>query len=150
MVSHQAKFSICSDAFEHTSFIPKKYSCSGEDRIPPLKWTNAPNGTKSFALIVDDPDAPHGTFTHWLVKNIPPNTKEIKENTVPGEQVTNSWKIKEWKGPKPPSGTHRYFFKLFALNIDKMKANNLNDFYEEVENHKLDEAHLMGKFSATD
>jgi len=128
--------------------IPKNYTCHGEDKSPALRWENAPSNTKSFALIVDDPDAPHGTWTHWLVKNIPSDKTEIKENEIPGDQVINSWKIEKWKGPKPPSGTHRYFFKLYALNVDRMKANKLEDFYNEVEEHKLDEAILMGKFSA--
>ena len=147
MVTHQSSFKLHSDAFNHADTIPKKYTGDGEDVSPPLKWVNPPADTKSFALIVDDPDAPHGVFTHWLVKDIPKDTKEIKEGSVPGVELTNSWKVKKWKGPKPPSGTHRYFFKLYALNTDKIKADNLNDFYEKVKEHTIGEASYMGKYS---
>jgi Raf kinase inhibitor-like YbhB/YbcL family protein len=148
MVSTGSHFKLYSKAFNHAETIPKKYTGDGEDVNPPLKWENPPDNTKSFALIVEDPDAPHGTFTHWLVKDIDKNTTEIKENSVPGTEVTNSWKVKQWKGPKPPSGTHRYFFKLYALNTDKMKATTLNDFYQQVQDYKIDEATYMGKYSA--
>lgn len=148
MHSINCKFQLFSKTFQHTKNIPKKYTPSGEDYSPPLHWENAPKETKSFALIVDDPDAPHGTWTHWLVKNIPNNLTEIEENNNPGVEVTNSWKIKNWKGPQPPTGTHRYFFKLYALNTDQLKANTLKQFYEEVETHKIDEAILMGKYSS--
>jgi len=126
--------------------IPKKYTGQGQDINPPLKWEGVPEGTKSLALIVDDPDAPVGLWTHWLVKNIPPAVTEIKEHTNPGEGVVNSWKKTEWGGPMPPSGTHRYFFKLYALNVDKMKATTKAMFYKEVEQQKIGEAILMGKY----
>ena len=148
MVSRGKEFKIYSDAFEHSTFIPKKYTGDGEDINPPLRWENIPSNTKSFALIVDDPDAPHGTFTHWLVKDIPADQIEIKENSCPGKEVVSSWKVKKWKGPKPPSGTHRYFFKLYSLNVDKLKAENLKEFYEEVNNYKLGEAQIMAKYSS--
>jgi Raf kinase inhibitor-like YbhB/YbcL family protein len=148
MVSTGSNFKLWSPSFNHAEFIPKKYTGDGEDINPPLKWENPPEDTKSFALIVDDPDAPHGVFTHWLVKDIDKNTTEIKENSCPGTEVNSSWKAKEWKGPKPPSGTHRYFFKLYALNAAKLKATNLHDFYKEVEDHKIAEATYMGKYSA--
>ena len=148
MVSGESSFKIHSDAFKHAATIPKKYTGDGEDVNPSLKWENPPEDTKSFALICDDPDAPNGVWTNWLVKNIPPETREIPEDSVPGVEVTSSWKEKRWRGPKPPSGTHRYFFKLYALNTDKIKANTLIDFYEQVEQHKIDEAVLMGKYSS--
>ena len=128
--------------------IPKRYTPHGEDYNPQLSWTGAPPGTKSFALINDDPDAPVGLWTHWLVKNIPANTTSIKENSVPGVEVTNSWGIKKYKGPKPPSGTHRYYFKLYACNVEKMKANTLEQFYKEIEKVKIGEpAVIMGKYA---
>jgi len=143
-----AKFKVYSDSISDTDFIPKKYTSDGEDVSPPIKWDSAPDETKSFALIVDDPDAPNGTFTHWLVKDIPKNMREIKEGSNPGVEVESSWKVKRWRGPKPPSGIHRYFFKLYALNTEKIKADNLNDFYEEVRDHKIAEASFMGKYAA--
>ena len=128
--------------------IPKRYTPQGEDYNPQLSWTGAPPGTKSFALINDDPDAPVGLWTHWLIKNIPANTTSIKENSVPGVEVTNSWGIKKYKGPKPPSGTHRYYFKLYACNVEKMKANTLEQFYKEIEKVKIGEpAVIMGKYA---
>jgi len=150
MFSLESKFKILSSAFHHSEMIPKKYTPDGEDVNPPLNWENPPAETKSFALIVDDPDAPHGVFTHWMIKDISKNIREIKENSaiLPGKEITNSWKIKKWKGPQPPTGTHRYFFKIFALNTEHIKANNLTEFYEEVQLHKIAEAQIMGKYSA--
>ena len=99
-------------------------------------------------MINDDPDAPVGLWTHWLVKNIPATTTSIKENSVPGVEVTNSWGIKKYKGPKPPSGTHRYYFKLYACNVEKMKATTLEQFYKEIEKVKIGEpAVIMGKYA---
>ena len=116
-----SEFKLTTTSFEDGGMIPKKYTPHAEDYNPQLSWTGAPAGTKSFALINDDPDAPVGLWTHWLVKNIPATTTSIKENSVPGVEVTNSWGIKKYKGPKPPSGTHRYYFKLYACNVEKMK-----------------------------
>ena len=141
-------FKLTTTSFQNEGMIPKKYTPHAEDYNPQLSWTGAPAGTKSFALIVDDPDAPVGLWTHWLVKNIPATTTSIKENTVPGVEVTNSWKIKKYKGPKPPSGTHRYYFKLYACNVEKMKATSLEHFYSEIEKVKIGEpAVIMGKYS---
>jgi Raf kinase inhibitor-like YbhB/YbcL family protein len=146
MVSIEKTFKIYSKAFNDGEFIPKKYTGQGQDVNPPLSWDNPPSETKSFALIVDDPDAPGATFTHWLVKNIPSDCKEIKEGSVVGEEGQNSWKEKKWKGPMPPSGVHRYYFKLYALNVDKLPNRNLDEFYQDCEKYKIDDASLMGKY----
>jgi len=140
------KIVLSSSAFKMNEMIPKKYSGQGEDVNPPLKWDSVPAGTKSLALVVDDPDAPVGLWTHWLVKNIPPSITKIEEDSVPGEEVANSWKKKSWGGPMPPSGTHRYFFKLYALNIEKMVSTTKDQFYKEVEKNKIGEASLMGRY----
>ena len=143
-----SEFKLTTTSFENEGMIPKRYTPHGEDYNPQLSWTGAPPGTKSFALINNDPDAPVGLWTHWLVKNIPANTTSIKENSVPGVEVTNSWGIKKYKGPKPPSGTHRYYFKLYACNVEKMKANTLEQFYKEIEKVKIGEpAVIMGKYA---
>ena len=143
-----SEFKLTTTSFQNEGMIPKRYTPHGEDYNPQLSWTGAPAGTKSFALINDDPDAPVGLWTHWLVKNIPATTTSIAENSIPGVEVTNSWNIKHYKGPKPPSGTHRYFFKLYACKVEKMKANTLKQFYDEIEKVKLCEpAVVMGKFS---
>ena len=143
-----SQFKLTTTSFPNQRMIPKRYTPHGEDFNPQLSWTGAPSGTKSFALINDDPDAPVGLWTHWLVKNIPATTSSIKENSVPGVEVTNSWGIKKYKGPKPPSGIHRYYFKLYACNVEKMKANTLEQFYQEIEKVKIGEpAVIMGKYA---
>ena len=143
-----SEFKLTTTSFENEGMIPKRYTPHGEDYNPQLSWTGVPSGTKSFALINDDPDAPAGLWTHWLVKNIPATTTSIKENSVPGVEVTNSWGIKKYKGPKPPSGTHRYYFKLYACNVEKMKATTLEQFYKEIEKVKIgDPAVIMGKYT---
>ena len=143
-----SEFKLTTTSFENEGMIPKRYTPHGEDYNPQLSWTGAPAGTKSFALINDDPDAPVGLWTHWLVKNIPATTTSTKENSVPGVEVTNSWGIKKYKGPKPPSGTHRYYFKLYACSVEKMKATTLEQFYKEIEKVKIGEpAVIMGKYT---
>ena len=139
-------FKITTPSFKNEGSIPKKHSPQAEDVNPELNWTGAPAETKSFALIVDDPDAPVGLWSHWLVKNIPASTTKIKENSVPGEEVTNSWGIKKYKGPLPPSGTHRYFFKLYALKVEKINAKNMKDLYSEVEKNQIACATVMGTY----
>ena len=141
-------FSISSPSFSNNKPMPKKHTPYAEDYNPELQISNAPSNTKSFALINDDPDCPVGLWTHWLVKDIPADTKVIKENSVPGVEVTNTWGIKKYKGPKPPSGTHRYYFKLYACNVEKMKATTLEQFYKEIEKVKIGEpAVIMGKYA---
>ena len=109
---------LTSSVFKHKEKIPTKYTCDGDDVSPPLKIEEAPEGTKSFALIVDDPDAPVGTWVHWVVWNIPADTKDIAENTAPGTEGLNDFGKTPYGGPCPPSGTHRYFFKLYALDTE--------------------------------
>jgi len=136
-----------STAFNQNDMIPAKFTCQGEDINPDLSWEDVPEGTKSFALIMDDPDAPMGTWIHWLVKDIPANVKEIEENSVPGKEVDNSFGRGNYGGPCPPSGVHRYFFKLYALNVESLEAENSDDLYKQVEQHKIEEAVLMGKYT---
>ncbi|MHA1578490.1 MAG: YbhB/YbcL family Raf kinase inhibitor-like protein [Candidatus Freyarchaeota archaeon] len=138
-----------SNDFEHEGMIPSRFTCDGEDISPHLEWSEAPEGTKSFALIVDDPDAPMGTWVHWLVCDIPPTVTEIPRNSVPegARQVRNDFGKLDYGGPCPPSGTHRYFFKLYALNVEKLEnVKEKNEFYRRVEEHKIGEAVLMGRY----
>ena len=137
-----------SDNFEHEGTIPSEFTCDGEDISPHLKWEEVPEDTKSFALIMDDPDAPLGAWVHWLVCNIPKEAREIPKNSVPEKavQVKNSFRKKEYGGPCPPFGTHRYFFKLYALDVEKLKATNKRKLYKEIEKHKIAEAVLMGRY----
>jgi Raf kinase inhibitor-like YbhB/YbcL family protein len=106
---------VSSPAFEADQSIPSNYTCEGKGINPPLEIAGIPEKAYSLVLIVDDPDAPGKTWVHWLVWNIP-ITHHIKENSVPGEQGMNDFKRVAWGGPCPPSGTHRYFFKVYALD----------------------------------
>jgi len=112
------EFKLTSPAFNHGSQIPSKYTCDGEDINPHLVIHGVPAEAKSLALMMEDPDAPTGLFIHWVVWDIPPETREIREHSAPfgtGEGL-NSWGESGYGGPCPPSGTHRYFFRLFALD----------------------------------
>ncbi|TFF84411.1 YbhB/YbcL family Raf kinase inhibitor-like protein, partial [Candidatus Heimdallarchaeota archaeon] len=119
-----ADFKLSSPVFKHNGSIPKKYTCQGEDISPPLKIANIPDKTKSLVLIVDDPDAPVGTWIHWLAWDIDPKITNIEEASTPkGATIgKNSWGKNEYGGPCPPKGEHRYFFKLYALD----KTLNIN------------------------
>ena len=108
---------ISNTAFKNNNKIPPKYTCSGEDVNPQLDITGIPEETKSLVLIIDDPDAPMGNWVHWIVWNIPP-TNMIKEKSVPGVEGINDFGKHSYGGPCPPSGTHRYFFKVAALDTE--------------------------------
>jgi len=112
------QLSIKSPAFEHGKLIPKKYSCDGQDINPPLTIEGIPKEAKTLVLAVDDPDAPSGTFDHWIVWNIPASASKIGENTVPGTEGMNGARQQGYMGPCPPWGTHRYFFKVYALDTE--------------------------------
>jgi Raf kinase inhibitor-like YbhB/YbcL family protein len=138
---------LYSSAFQNEEFIPKKYCCKGEDINPELQWDNVPEGTKSFALSVKDPDAPIGTFVHWLVYDIDKNMRKIEENSVPGKQVENNFGKDGYGGPCPPSGVHRYYFRLHALDVETLGSiETMKEFDQKVEEHTIEKAELMGKF----
>ncbi|MGH2574220.1 MAG: YbhB/YbcL family Raf kinase inhibitor-like protein [Ignavibacteria bacterium] len=146
---------LTSTAFEEGGMIPKKYTCDGEDISPPLSWTSAPSGTKNFAIICDDPDAPAGTWVHWVIYNLPADQMNLSENISSKKQLENDARhgINDFRkfgygGPCPPSGTHRYFFKLYALDS---KINLEGDVAKDqllkaMEGHILAEGQLMGKY----
>ncbi len=117
---------VSSSAFAHNGYIPAKYACDGENVSPPLLIEGIPENAESLVLIMDDPDAPVGTWDHWILINIPVNhdrtAVSIRENAAPGTQVLNSFGRHEYGGPCPPSGTHRYFFKAYALD-EELKVN---------------------------
>jgi Raf kinase inhibitor-like YbhB/YbcL family protein len=111
------KMKITSSAFQEGANIPSQFTCDGAGTSPPLQITDIPSEAKSLALIVDDPDAPGGLFTHWTVWNIPPQTSAVGEGSAPkGMKGTNDFSKSGYGGPCPPSGTHRYYFKIFALD----------------------------------
>jgi len=130
--------------------IPAKYCCDGADVSPPLSIEGAPKETKSLALIVDDPDAPVGTWVHWVVWNIGVGTREIPENAVPQGAVEgmNDFRKRKYGGPCPPSGTHRYFFKLYALDAPlPLKPGAAKAQVEEaMKGHVLAQAELIGLY----
>ena len=142
---------IKSDAFANGQSIPAKYSCTGRNISPALTWGNAPAGTQSFALIVDDPDAPMGTWVHWVVFNIPSTTTGLEESADTGAVSVgkNSSGKMSYDGPCPPSGTHRYFFKLYA--VDSMLSLSPGATKEQLlgamQGYILAQGELMGTFS---
>ena len=141
---------LTSPVFKNRENIPKKFTCQGQDINPELEIAGIPKGTKSLALIMDDPDAPGGTFVHWLLWNIDPKRKKIEENSLPKEATVgiNSWDKNSYGGPCPPSGTHRYFFKLFAIDTQlELGANNKKtDLLNEIQKHKLAQTELVGLY----
>ena len=142
------RLELTSDAFENNALIPSKYTCDGEDINPSLKIGEVPFRAKSLVLIIDDPDAPDGTWTHWVVININPKIKEIKENSIPGIELTNSFQRTSYGGPCPQSGKHRYLFKVFALDT-KLEADSNAD-KKAVENamqgHVLAQSEIIGLY----
>ena len=138
---------LTSPEFTHNSMIPKKFTCQGEDINPHLVIEEIPPSAVSLALINDDPDAPVGTWDHWIVFNIPPSEK-IAQNSVPGTQGKNSWGRNDYGGPCPPSGTHRYFFKIYALDtkLDLPEGASKQQVEQAMEEHILDQAELIGLY----
>jgi Raf kinase inhibitor-like YbhB/YbcL family protein len=146
-----ATLKISSSAFAHNGSIPSKYTCDGADVSPPLAIESVPPEVKSLVLIVDDPDAPVGTWVHWVVWNISPATKEIKENSVPpgASQGMTDFRKQKYGGPCPPSGTHRYFFKLYALDsLLTLSSNSTKATVEgAMKGHILAQTELIGLYS---
>jgi Raf kinase inhibitor-like YbhB/YbcL family protein len=145
-------FELTSPAFASGQPIPAQYTCDGQDISPPLQWHDAPKDTQSFALIMDDPDAPAGDWVHWLLYNLPADLRELLENAAlpQGSQTgKNSWGRFEYGGPCPPRGTHRYFFKLYALNttLDQAAGNSKAHLLKAIARHTLAQAELMGTYS---
>ncbi|TAL05668.1 MAG: YbhB/YbcL family Raf kinase inhibitor-like protein [Verrucomicrobia bacterium] len=142
---------ITSQAFTDGGKIPDKYTMYGDNLIPPLHLDGVPEKARSLALVVDDPDAPSGNFSHWILFNMDPKIRDIKENSVPAMamQARNDFGETEYDGPKPPSGEHRYYFKAFALDtmLPLNRGSKRPDFKREAKGHVLDTASLMGKYA---
>ncbi len=150
-VSMQSSLKIESNAFLDGELIPPKYTCDGENIIPPLLISNVPENAKSLVLIVDDPDAPMGIWNHLLLWNIDPSIYRIDEGKLPeNAQIgKNDFGKNEYGGPCPPSGTHRYFFKLFALDttLDLDINSGRKELDKKMEGHIITSASLMGRYS---
>lgn len=136
--------------------IPRQYTCDGGDQSPPLQWDEPPPGTRSFALIADDPDAPSGTFVHWVLFNLPAEARMLPEGIRPEARLAdgarhgrNSWGNQGYGGPCPPGGSHRYFFKLYALDtmLDLPAGASKEQLLRAMQGHTLAETELMGVYS---
>jgi Raf kinase inhibitor-like YbhB/YbcL family protein len=145
-----------SAVFEANQTIPTKYTCDGEDVSPPLTWDDPPTGTQSLVLICDDPDAPRGTWVHWVVYNLPPDVRNLPEG-IPsqptlsngGIQGTNDFRKLGYGGPCPPSGSHRYFFKLYALDtlLDLEPGATKAQIEQAMQSHILAGGELIGNYT---
>ena len=149
-------FELTSTAFAAGERIPGKYTCDGEDISPPLQWSNAPGDTQSFALIADDPDAPIGTWVHWVLYNLPGETRALPQAVPPDADLPDgsrhgksSWGRLSYGGPCPPGGTHRYFFKLYALDtvLDLPAGASKEQLLQAMEGHILAQTELMGLYT---
>ncbi len=148
-------FTLSSPAFVAGTQIPVRYTCDGNDESPPLSWRDAPAGVQSFALIMDDPDAPMGTWVHWVIFNIPassiglpagvPPQPRLKDGSIQG---VNSWRRIGYGGPCPPRGQHRYFFKLYALDtrLSLGSSATKTDLLQAMQGHILAQTELMGVY----
>jgi Raf kinase inhibitor-like YbhB/YbcL family protein len=145
-----AKMKITSSAFQQGANIPSKFSCDGANTSPPLQFSDPPTEAKSLVLIVDDPDAPSGLFTHWAVWNISPQTITIAEGSTPkGVQGTNDFGKSGYGGPCPPSGSHRYYFKIFALDreLDLPFGAKRGQLDAAMKGHVVAQGEVMGRYS---
>jgi len=152
------EFTLKSDGFLEGAPIPSTYTCNGDDISPPIAWSGAPNDTNTFALIMDDPDAPVGTWVHWVLFNLPGDATTLVVRfpadavlTDGTQQGTNSWGKIGYGGPCPPSGVHRYFFKLYALDTSLAldESATKEDVLAAMEGHILMETELMGTYNAS-
>lgn len=143
-----ADLSVKSPAFKQGELIPKKYTCDGEDINPPLIIEGVPKEAKTLVLAMDDPDAPSGTWDHWIVWNIAASTAKIGEDSVPGMEGENSFGRTGYGGPCPPSGTHRYFFKVYALDtqLNLTGRSKKKDAEKVMQGHVLAKGELMGVY----
>jgi Raf kinase inhibitor-like YbhB/YbcL family protein len=146
---------IKSSSFNHEDMIQAKYTCDGQNISPPLAWSGAPKETKSFALICDDPDAPAGTWVHWVIFDIPSNINFLPEKVAKQEEIAglgkngkNSSRRYGYDGPCPPGGTHRYYFKLYALDtiLNLNTGLSKEELLKAMKGHVLAEAQVMGKY----
>jgi Raf kinase inhibitor-like YbhB/YbcL family protein len=146
-----SKLSLTSSAFQDSQPISPQYSCDGANQSPPLSWGEPPAGTKSFALVVDDPDAPSGTFHHWGAYDIPASTRFLAAGQKVGTEVMNDMNKPGYRGPCPPPGhgPHHYHFKLFAFDVARLgvsPAAKVADIEAAAQNHAIGQAELIGTY----
>ena len=128
--------------------IPSEFTCDGKNVSPELSWKDVPEETKSFALAVTDPDAPGGNWIHWLVYDISKTLRKIERRSLPlgAKEVENDFGRRTYGGPCPPSGTHRYFFTLYALKTENLEGLNKRNFFEKVKKHTIEKAEIVGLY----
>ena len=142
-----------SSVFQHLGLIPQRYTCDGEDVSPPLTWSDLPPNTKSFCLICDDPDAPMGTWDHWVIVNLPSELSHLPEGIQTFPEGTllgrNSWGRSDYGGPCPPDREHRYYFTLYALDkdLDVSEGVSKQDVLTAMTGHILNQTVLMGRYN---
>jgi Raf kinase inhibitor-like YbhB/YbcL family protein len=145
-------FTLTSPAFLEGQTIPRQYSCDGDNIAPPLRWSDPPESTRGFALIMDDPDAPNGTFTHWMLYDIPVTAKDLAGQS-PGKALHNDFGRAAYGGPCPPvgHGSHRYFFTLHAVDVPSLivKTRTRTGLERALQTHTLATARLMGRYERT-
>jgi len=157
LVASAGDFRLTSPAFPPNGAIPSKCTCEGADVSPPLAWSGAPAGTRSFALIVDDPDAPDPAapkrvWVHWVVYDLPARATDLAEGAKqllsPTVQGESDFKVTRWRGPCPPIGRHRYFFKLYALDVETLHGEEMTkaELETAMKGHVLGEAELLGTY----
>lgn len=149
------KIELKSSAFNANETIPQRYTCDGQNISPPLFWDAVPGGTESLALIADDPDAPAGTWVHWVAFNLPPDRKELQEHLPPEKELadgtrqgSNDFKKIGYGGPCPPGGSHRYYFKIYALDttLDLKPGSTKAELLHAIEGHELAVGSLIGRY----
>ena len=143
--SAASPLTVTSTAFEEGDAVPVKYSCDGDNVSPPLEWSGAPAASDNFAIVVDDPDAPGGTFIHWVVVDLPAATTSIPEDASGLKELTNSRGDESWTGPCPPSGTHHYRFTVYALP-GEITSTDTDEALEEIDDSALARGTLTGTF----
>jgi Raf kinase inhibitor-like YbhB/YbcL family protein len=145
-----AEFALESSAFENAQAIPVRHSCEGEDISPPLRWSDVPEGTRSLALVVDDPDAPGGVFTHWIAWRLDPAAEGLGEGELAPSEGQNDFGTTGYRGPCPPPGhgRHRYVFRLYALDAEPELAAGVAkaELEQAIEGHVLTKAELVGTY----
>jgi Raf kinase inhibitor-like YbhB/YbcL family protein len=151
----QMTITITSIAFTDGGMIPRDYTCDGKDISPPLAWSGVPESAKSLAIICDDPDAPVGTWVHWVLFNIPPTTSELLQGIPPDKTIENGarhgmndFRKYGYGGPCPPGGTHRYYFKIYALDAELAQEPGITkaELLKAMKGHILAEGQLMGRY----
>jgi Raf kinase inhibitor-like YbhB/YbcL family protein len=156
MEKEKMDLKVTSTSFIQGAMIPSRYTCDGSDVSPQLSWTNGPEGTKSYTLISDDPDAPAGTWVHWVMYNIPAGVTSLREDVPKGKQLENGalqgkndFGSYGYRGPCPPGATHRYYFKIYALDtvLGAEPGLTKKQLLKEMEKHILAVGELLGKYS---